>query len=87
MMAKTDSQYRYLARQLSSKAVLFTEMIHTNAILHGNQSKFLDHTKEQNPLVLQLGGNDPEALSKVCVLSNEIDYDEINLILAARVLK
>lgn len=79
MMAKTDSQYRYLARQLSSKAVLFTEMIHTNAILHGNQSKFLDHTKEQNPLVLQLGGNNPEALSKVCILSNEIDYDEINL--------
>jgi tRNA-dihydrouridine synthase A len=79
MMAKTDSQYRYLARQLTNKAVLFTEMIHTNAILHGNQSKFLDYSEEQSPLVLQLGGNEPEALAKVCLLSNEIDYDEINL--------
>ena len=79
MMAKTDSQYRFLARQLSAKSVLFTEMIHTNAILYGNKNKLHEYTDIQKPLVLQLGGNDPEALSKVCFQVREFSYDEINL--------
>ena len=79
MMARTDKHFRYLARQLTKKAVLFTEMIHTNSILFGNKNKLDDYSETENPIVLQLGGNDPESLSKVCKMAELYNYDEINL--------
>ena len=79
MMARTDKHFRYLARQLTKKAVLFTEMIHTNSILFGNKNKLDDYSETENPIVLQLGGNDPESLSKVCKMAEHYNYDEINL--------
>ena len=57
MMARTDKHFRYLLRQLTKKAVLFTEMIHTNSILFGNRNKLDDYFQIENPIVLQLGGN------------------------------
>ena len=79
MMAKTDKHFRFLVRQLTKKSVLFTEMIHTNSILFGNQNKLLEYSEIENPVVLQLGGNDPISLSKVCLMTNDLSYDEINL--------
>ena len=79
MMARTDKHFRYLVRQLTKKAVLFTEMIHTNSILFGNKNKLDDYSETENPIVLQLGGNDPESLSKVCKMAEHYNYDEINL--------
>ena len=79
MMARTDKHFRYLVRQLTKKAVLFTEMIHTNSILFGNRNKLDDYFQIENPIVLQLGGNDPESLSKVCQMADNYNYDEINL--------
>lgn len=79
MMARTDKHFRYLVRQLTKKAVLFTEMIHTNSILFGNKNKLDDYSETENPIVLQLGGNDPEYLSKVCKMAEHYNYNEINL--------
>ena len=79
MMARTDKHFRYLVRQLTKKAVLFTEMIHTNSILFGNKNKLDDYSETENPIVLQLGGNDPESLSKVCKMAEHYNYNEINL--------
>ena len=79
MMARTDKHFRYLVRQLTKKAVLFTEMIHTHSILFGNKNKLDDYSETENPIVLQLGGNDPESLSKVCKMAEHYNYDEINL--------
>ena len=79
MMGKTDSQFRYLVSQISKEIVLFTEMIHSNAILFGNKKIFEEFTDNKNPIVLQLGGNDPESLGKVSNMMNSFNYDEINL--------
>ena len=74
MMGKTDSQFRYLVRKISKEIVLFTEMIHSNAILFGNKKIFEEFTNNKNPIVLQLGGNDPESLGKVSNKMNLFDY-------------
>ena len=54
-------------------------MIHSNAILFGNKKIFEEFTNNKNPIVLQLGGNDPESLDKVSNMMNSFNYDEINL--------
>ena len=79
MMGRTDSQFRYLVRQISKRTVLFTEMIHSNAILFGNKNKLEEYSNIENPIALQLGGNDPKSLGQVSKLANKFNYDEINL--------
>ena len=79
MMGRTDSQFRYLVRQISKRTVLFTEMIHSNAILFGNKNKLEEYSNIENPIVLQLGGNNPKNLGQVSKLANKFNYDEINL--------
>ena len=65
MMGRTDSQFRHLIRLISKKTVLFTEMIHSNAILYGNKNKLEEYYNIENTIVLKLGGNDPKNLGKV----------------------
>lgn len=79
MMDWTDRHYRFMARQLSQKAVLYTEMIHARAIVHGDRSRFLDFHPEEQPLVLQLGGNEPEYLAQAARWAERWGYSEINL--------
>ena len=79
MMGRTDSQFRYLVRQISKRTVIFTEMIHSNDILFGNKNKLEEYSNIENPIVLQLGGNDPKNLGQVSKLANKFNYDEINL--------
>lgn len=79
MMDWTDRHYRYMARQLSQKAVLYTEMIHARAIVHGDRSRFLDFHPEEQPLVLQLGGNEPDYLAEAARWAERWGYSEVNL--------
>jgi len=79
MMAWTDKHCRYLHRLFSPSVLLFTEMVTTAALLHGNQWHQLDFNPEEHPLALQLGGNDPIALRECAVRAAERGYDEVNL--------
>jgi tRNA-dihydrouridine synthase A len=79
MMDWTDRHCRYLLRQISSRTVLYTEMVTTGALLHGDRDRFLRHDPVEHPVVLQLGGSDPQALAACSRIGAEAGYDEINL--------
>lgn len=79
MIDLTDRHYRYLARLASQQAVLFTEMITTGAILNGDQEFLLGYNDIEHPLVLQLGGSNPEELATCSGIAEQWNYDEINL--------
>jgi tRNA-dihydrouridine synthase A len=79
MIDWTDRHCRYLHRQLSHHAVLFTEMIVADAIIHGRQEKLLGHHDAENPVALQLGGSVPEKLAAAATIALEYNYNEINL--------
>ena len=63
MMDWTTSHYRYLARQLSRNTLLYTEMVTTGALIHGDTARFLRHDEAEYPLALQLGGSDTGELA------------------------
>ncbi|NKB97569.1 MAG: tRNA dihydrouridine(20/20a) synthase DusA [Pseudomonadales bacterium] len=79
MMAWTDRHCRYLHRLFSPSAVLFTEMVSTGALTHGKQWHQLAFNPEEHPVVLQLGGNDPEALAYCANEAFQRGFDEVNL--------
>ncbi|CAA0091580.1 tRNA-dihydrouridine(20/20a) synthase [BD1-7 clade bacterium] len=80
MIDWTDRHARYFMRLLSKHALLYTEMITTGAILHGDAHRFLRFSDEEHPLALQLGGSDPKALAECTrIASSDFTYDEINL--------
>ncbi len=80
MMDRTDRHLRYFLRLLSRRTLLYTEMITAPAILHGDRPKLLDFTREQeSPVVLQLGGDDPESLARCATIAEEWGYAEVNL--------
>lgn len=79
MLDITDRHARYLFRLISQHTLLYTEMITTGALLHGNPDRWLGHHPAEHPLALQLGGSDPEALARCCELAATYGYDEINL--------
>ena len=81
MMGITNTHFRYFMRLLTKETVLYTEMIHHDAILNCKEgySKLLQYNQIEHPLVLQLGGNNPELLGKCAEIANKMGYDEINL--------
>jgi len=79
MMDWTDRHCRFLLRQISKHTVLYTEMVTTGAILHGNRERFLRFDKCEHPLVLQLGGSEPHQLAECSRIGEDAGYDEINL--------
>lgn len=79
MMDWTDRHDRYFLRQISSRAFLYTEMVTTGALLHGDTKRFLDFHEAEHPVALQLGGCEPDALARCAVLAQEYHYDEVNL--------
>lgn len=66
-------------RQLSKDTLLYTEMVTTGAVLHGNTARFLQYSEEEHPIALQLGGSDPVALAQCAKLTEQYGYDEVNL--------
>jgi tRNA-dihydrouridine synthase A len=75
----TDRHCRYFLRQLSRHALLYTEMVTTGALLHGDAQRFLRHDPSEHPLALQLGGSRPADLAACARLGEQAGYDEINL--------
>lgn len=79
MLDWTDRFCRYFLRQISRRAVLYTEMVTTGALLHRDPARFLDYDAEEHPVALQLGGSAPDELATCARLAEEWRYDEINL--------
>ncbi|WP_236045119.1 MULTISPECIES: tRNA dihydrouridine(20/20a) synthase DusA [Pseudooceanicola] len=79
MMDWTDRHCRYLHRLLSRKALLYTEMVTSPALVRGGALHLLDHDVSEHPVALQLGGSDPAELAQAAKLGAEAGYDEINL--------
>ncbi len=79
MIDRTDRHYRFFMRQISQDTLLYTEMITTGAILHGDRSYLLGFDPAEHPLSLQLGGDDPAALAECARIAVDMGYDEINL--------
>mgnify|MGYP002036506151 CR=1 FL=1 len=64
---------------MTSNALLYTEMVTTGALIHGDRERFLRYHEAEHPLALQLGGSDPAALAQCARLTEEWGYDEVNL--------
>ena len=79
MMDWTDRHCRYFLRQVSSGAFLYTEMITTGALLHGDVERHLAFNAGEHPVAAQLGGSEPEDLAKCAKLVAQYGYDEVNL--------
>lgn len=79
MMDWTDRHCRAFHRQLTRRAVLFTEMVTADAIIHGDRDKLLGFDPIEHPIALQLGGSEPEKLFKATQFGAAYGYDEINL--------
>jgi tRNA-dihydrouridine synthase A len=79
MMDWTDRHCRVFHRQLSRRARLYTEMVTTGALLHGDPARHLDFDSAEHPVALQLGGSEPDELARCARLGQEWGYDEINL--------
>ncbi len=79
MMDWTDRHCRYFHRQLAPHALLYTEMVHANAVLHGDRERLLGHDPAEQPLALQLGGSEPDVLAQATRIAAEFGYREVNL--------
>src|SRR5512147_1620950 len=79
MMECTDRHCRYFHRLLSRHARLYTEMVSTGALLHGDVARHLDFDPAEQPLALQLGGSEPADLAAGARLAQRWGYDEVNL--------
>jgi tRNA-dihydrouridine synthase A len=79
MMDWTDRHCRYFHRLLSHHARLYTEMVTTGALIHGDVPRHLDFNDEEHPVALQLGGSEPDDLAHCARLAEHWGYDEVNL--------
>jgi tRNA-dihydrouridine synthase A len=81
MMRRTDRHFRYLLRQLTRRTLLYTEMRHTREVLEspGEQERALGYSPEENPLALQLGGDDPGQMAECARIARDAGYDEVNI--------
>jgi tRNA-dihydrouridine synthase A len=79
MMDWTDSPCRVLHRCLSKSALLYTEMVTADAVLHGMRVRLLGFDPSEHPLALQLGGSDPAKLAQAAKIAADFGYDEVNL--------
>jgi len=79
MMDWTTPHFRYFARLLSRHTLLYTEMVTTGALIHGDTERFLRYHEAEHPLALQLGGSDPAELAHCARLAEQFGFDEVNL--------
>jgi tRNA-dihydrouridine synthase A len=79
MMEWTDRHCRFFHRLLTRRALIYTEMITTGAVLHGDRARLLAYDPAEHPVALQLGGSDPRALAQCARIAADLGYDEINL--------
>ena len=79
MMDWTDRHCRAFHRVLAPKALLYTEMVHANAVIHGDRERLLGFDATEHPVALQLGGSEPALLAQASRIGEDAGYDEINL--------
>ena len=79
MMDWTDRHDRFFLRLISRHALLYTEMVTTGAVIHGDRDRLLGFEPEQHPVALQLGGSDAGDLAEAARIGEGYGYDEINL--------
>jgi tRNA-dihydrouridine synthase A len=79
MMDWTDRHCRFLHRQLTKRALLYTEMVVADAVIHGDREKLIGFDPVEHPVALQLGGSEPEKLAQAARIVADRGYDEINL--------
>jgi tRNA-dihydrouridine synthase A len=79
MMDCTDRHARYFLRLITRRALLYTEMVTTGAIIHGDRDYLLGYDDFEHPVALQLGGSDPKDLATCAKIGQDRGYDEINL--------
>ena len=79
MLDWTDRHCRYFHRLLTRQSLLYTEMVTTGALLHGDVARHLRFNAEEHPVALQLGGSEPADLARCAALGEQWGYDEINL--------
>lgn len=79
MMDWTDRVFRRMMRRITRRTLLYTEMVTTGALLHGDADRHLARGPEESPVALQLGGDDADALARCVELAEAYGYDEVNL--------
>ncbi|MCW9048057.1 MAG: tRNA dihydrouridine(20/20a) synthase DusA [Gammaproteobacteria bacterium] len=79
MLDWTDRHARFFLRLITRHSLLYTEMITTGAIIHGDRSRHLDYNQEEHPVAIQLGGSEPDDLANCAKIAEDYGYDEINL--------
>ena len=79
MMAWTDRHCRVFHRTLTRRSLLFTEMVTSGAVIHGNRAKILGFSECEHPIVCQIGGSDPNELAESAKIIESYGYNEINL--------
>lgn len=79
MMDWTDRHCRFFHRLLTQRALLYTEMVTADAVIHGDRQRLLGFSPQEHPLALQLGGSDPGNLAEAAAIGEGFGYDEINL--------
>ncbi len=79
MMAYTTRDFRYLARLITRRTLLYTEMVVAPAVIHGDRDRLLGFDAAEHPLAVQLGGSDPQQLAEAARICADYGYDEINL--------
>jgi len=79
MMDWTDRHDRYFLRLISRHAVLYTEMVTTGALIHGDRERFLAFNEAEHPVALQLGGADPKEMAQCAQFAEQAGYDEVNI--------
>ncbi len=79
MLDWTDRHCRFFHRLLTRRALIYTEMITTGAVLHGDRARLLAYDPAEHPVALQLGGCDPRKLAECARIAGDLGYDEVNL--------
>ena len=79
MLDWTNTHCRFFHRLISQHALLYTEMVTTGALIHGNHHQFLNFNSSENPLAFQLGGSNPKELAICAKMIEDYGYDEVNL--------
>lgn len=79
MLDWTDRHCRFFHRLMTKQAVLYTEMVTTGAILHGDCDRYLRFNVEEHPIALQLGGSEPQEMAECARIAESYGYDEVNI--------
>lgn len=79
MMDWTDRHCRMFHRALSKRALLWTEMVTADAVIHGDRDRLIGYSDAEHPVVLQLGGSDPAKLAEASRIAEDFGYDEVNI--------